>query len=338
MQAQQGSGLSLEMEQWLSHALLVGHSDEDILAGLGDSPWLADARRFLESSRRSPLLQVGQGFAQQLSQVRWLLELQKTVQKDAYAGGVPRIHAREHERFVNDFVSANRPVIVEGLTEGWPANETWNQAALTERLGHHPVEYNHYLVRDNAFVSEKRESTFGEFLRLVYDESHTDPIYWTAYNQGDSHNPLIQSLTEDIVFPADYCQPSPEMKNYIWVGPKGTRSGLHFDPYNVLFVQVIGRKKILLLPPQDIPKCYLENDFFAQVDAENPDLARFPKFAECRPLEVEVGPGETLLIPVGWLHQVISLSVSFSVSITCLKLPSGESNHYEAPSLFRGVL
>ena len=183
-----------------------------------------------------------------------------------------------------------------------------------------------------------RAGACARVITPVVGENHTDPIYWTAYNQGDSSNPLIQSLTEDIVFSEDYCRPSPDMKNYIWVGPKGTRSGLHFDPYNVLFVQVVGKKKILLLPPQDIPKCYLENDFFAQVDAENPDLTRFPKFAECRPLEVEVGPGETLLIPVGWLHQVISLSVSFSVSITCLKLPGGESNHYEAPSLFRGVL
>ncbi len=337
MQQKQFPDLSPEIEQWISHALLVGYSDEDILAGF-DSSWHAEARRFLESCRQSPLLTAGRDFVGQLSQVRWLLELQKSVQKPVYSHGVPRIQARETERFFTDFVAANRPVIVEGLLDDWPAKERWNHEALAERLGHHEVEYSHFVVRDNAFISEKRQSTFGGFLNLVFDEQNTDLIYWTAYNQEDTSDPLVESLSEDIKFPEAYCHPRPELRNYIWIGPEGTRSGLHFDPCNVLFAQVIGKKKILLLPPQDIPKVYLENDFFSQVDAENPDLERFPRFAECTPMEVEVGPGETLLIPVGWLHQVTSLSISFSVSLTCVKLPGGEINHYEPPSLFRGIL
>lgn len=334
---QSPSTLSSEMEQWLSHAVIIGHADEDILASLQDPGLVEPARTFLAGARQSPLCAVGQGFAQQLSQVRWLLELQKKVRETVYGDTVPRIQASESERFFADFVAANRPVIIEGFTEEWPAQENWNQESLTERLGSHDVEYTHYHVENNATVSSKRQSTFGEFLGKVYDESYQDPIYWTAYNQGDDTS-LIQSLTEDIRFPEAYCQPSPEFKNYIWVGPEGTRSGLHFDPYNVLFVQVVGSKKMLLFPPQDIPKAYLENEFFSQVDAENPDLARFPKFADCKPIEVEVGPGEALLLPVGWLHQVRSLSISYSVSLTCLKLPNGESNHYDAPSSFRGLL
>lgn len=337
MQQKQFLDLSPEVEHWMSHAVLVGYSDEDILAGL-DSSWHAEAFRFLESCRQSPLLAAGRDFVGQLRQVRWLLELQKSVQKPVYSQGVPRIHARETERFFTDFVGANRPVIIEGLLDDWPAKERWNHEALAERLGHHEVEYTHFVVRDNAFVPEKTRSTFDGFLNLVYDEQNTDLIYWTAYNQEDASDPLVESLSEDIKFPEEYCHPRPELRNYIWIGPAGTRSGLHFDPYNVLFAQVIGKKKILLLPPQDIPKVYLENDFFSQVDAENPELERFPRFAECTPMEVEVGPGEILLIPVGWLHQVTSLSISFSVSLTCLKLPGGESNYYEPPSLFRGIL
>lgn len=99
----------------------------------------------------------------------------------------------------------------------------------------------------------------------------------------------------------------------------------------------MGHKRFLLLPPQDIPCAYLENDYFSQVDGEYPDLESFPKFAGCRPLTVEVGPGETLLIPVGWLHQVRSLSISMSVSLTCLKLPY-DKNAYPAPSEFQGLL
>ena len=50
------------------------------------------------------------------------------------------------------------------------------------------------------------------------------------------------------------------------------------------------------------------------VDVEQPDLQRFPKFANARCAEVVVGPGEGLFIPAGCWHHVRSLTPAFSVS------------------------
>jgi len=334
--------LSPELQQWVAYAVLTGHPDETIvgqLAGSGYSP--EQLQRYLQTLRTSPLAAVGHGFALQLRQMKWLLQLQKTVHgnSDAWVKGeVPRIKSHEVERFQQDFLAANRPVIVEGLTDDWPARRRWDQAQLSERLGSHKIQYTRYYVEDNQHKPEKVEARFDEFLSLVYDPNYKEPIYWTAYNQGDQQSPLVQGLTEDIRFPEQYCNPDPQMRTYFWIGPEGTRSGLHFDPYNVLFVQVQGHKRFLLYPPQDIPDAYLENDFFSLVDAEAPDLSRFPKFAETKPLTVDLGPGEAMLLPVGWLHQVRSLSISMSVSLTCLKLPSGGLNSYPAPSHYQGQL
>ena len=332
--------LSPEMDQWLSYALLTGYPNESIapsLVELGIPE--ASAVSYLEELRCSPLFSVGQDFAKKLSQTRWLLELQKSVQENAHVGHVvPRLKATESKRFFNDFLGANRPVILEGLLEEWPAKKRWTQELLTERLGDERIQYTRYFVKNNRHEPEKLDSTFAEFLSLVYDEDYREPIYWTAYNQGEEGSPLVQGLLEDIVFPAHFCEPNEDLKTFFWIGPEGTRSGLHFDPHNVLFSQVKGRKRFLLYPPQDIPKAYLENDYFSQVDAEAPDLERFPQFAEAEALSVEVGPGETLFLPVGWLHQVRSLSTSISVSITCLSLPNGESNRYKPPSEFQGIL
>lgn len=51
-----------------------------------------------------------------------------------------------------------------------------------------------------------------------------------------------------------------------------------------------------------------------QVDVENPDLEKFPKFAEAPFLSCILSPGELLFIPVKYWHYVRALDLSFSVS------------------------
>jgi Cupin-like domain len=46
------------------------------------------------------------------------------------------------------------------------------------------------------------------------------------------------------------------------------------------------------------------------VSASNPDLARFPRFAEAQAhaVSAELGSGDAIYIPYGWWHQVESLT------------------------------
>jgi lysine-specific demethylase 8 len=50
------------------------------------------------------------------------------------------------------------------------------------------------------------------------------------------------------------------------------------------------------------------------VDAEQPDLARFPLFGSAPYFELTLHAGDMLYIPPRWWHYLRSLSTSFSVS------------------------
>lgn len=50
------------------------------------------------------------------------------------------------------------------------------------------------------------------------------------------------------------------------------------------------------------------------MEVENPDLRRFPEFAEAPYLDCVLQPGDVLFIPVQHWHYVRSLELSFSVS------------------------
>ena len=45
---------------------------------------------------------------------------------------------------------------------------------------------------------------------------------------------------------------------------------------------------------------------FPLVNVTHPDLVRHPRFASVRPIVVTLEPGDALLLPVHWLHQVDS--------------------------------
>ena len=74
---------------------------------------------------------------------------------------------------------------------------------------------------------------------------------------------------------------------------------------------------VLLYPPGDTSALYPKG-FFAsdhncsRVDAHDPDLERFPKFASLKALECTLDAGEALFIPIHWWHAVYGLKLSVS--------------------------
>ncbi len=231
-------------------------------------------------------------------------------------------------------MAPNRPVLLTGLVDDWPALN-WTFEGMAETFGEYQLQFTEYYQEQGRRAARKRRSTLAQFIARMVDPEANGSLYWTAFDQAED-DPLVAQLEKGIRYPEGYCDPASDEKTVFFLGPEGTRSGLHFDPSNVLLVQVMGSKKVWLYPPQDIPDAYLGREFYSPVEAENPDLARHPRFQEAaEPLVFDLHPGETLFLPVGWLHHVRSLSPSLSVSMSCLRLPTGERNTIDFPSRYQ---
>lgn len=52
---------------------------------------------------------------------------------------VPRVHANDlsAEQFVQQYEGPKKPVIIEGLLDGWPASTAWQPARLLQRFSDH---------------------------------------------------------------------------------------------------------------------------------------------------------------------------------------------------------
>src|SRR5262249_45920199 len=89
-----------------------------------------------------------------------------------------------------------------------------------------------------------------------------------------------------------------------------------------LLVQIVGRKRVILVPSAQLPLVYNDIGVFSEGDAERPDLARHPLFAGADPVEVTLHAGDALFIPVGWWHHVRSLGISIAPSFTNFAFPN----------------
>ena len=102
----------------------------------------------------------------------------------------------------------------------------------------------------------------------------------------------------------------------VWMGGV-TRSGMHYDNADNLFVQVYGRKRAVLVSPEESRFLYPfpDNPSKSQVDPENPNLKSFPAFSECGIWRTELGPGDCLFIPRGWWHFLAAEDISISLNL-----------------------
>jgi len=100
-----------------------------------------------------------------------------------------------------------------------------------------------------------------------------------------------------------------------WIGNR-IRVAPHYDLMENIGVVVAGRRRFMLFPPDQLKNLYVgpfeltpAGTPVSIVDTHNPDLDRFPRFAEAleRAQVAELEPGDAIYIPFHWWHGVDSL-------------------------------
>lgn len=108
----------------------------------------------------------------------------------------------------------------------------------------------------------------------------------------------------------------------IWLGNR-TTAATHYDISNNAAVCAVGRRRFTLFPPDQIANLYpgpLEptpgGQVVSMVNLSDPDFDKYPNFVQAlATAEVaELGPGDVLVYPAMWWHQVEALS-DFNVLI-----------------------
>jgi hypothetical protein len=120
--------------------------------------------------------------------------------------------------------------------------------------------------------------------------------------------------------PSEFAQFTSGVETALWMGAGGARTGWHLDhdfPLNLL-CHFYGRKRLWIASPDQTPAMYPSNRYdpgavLSSVNAFAPwgkdagsvgadAEAKFPLYGSLERDEVELAPGDMLLIPPGWWH------------------------------------
>jgi len=170
---------------------------------------------------------------------------------------------------------------------------------------------------------------FSEFMDVMLDTNkNTNANYYLEYTSLSAFPQLQHHV---------HC---PHWANFldlsisnIWIGDGNTLGKLHFDPFDNLLCMTAGKKIVTLFDAHNnenlyeghIREAFLSYDqqthsfqrldlkdstsmVMSPVDIKNPDLEKYPKFANANSIECTISQSDVLFIPAFWWHEVQSVA------------------------------
>ena len=196
-------------------------------------------------------------------------------------------------------IREGRPIVATGAIEHWEAS-SWSLDDWTEKLRDVPLRVK----------STTETDTILDYVQAIRGESSAN------YSVGVS---LPQECWNHFVPPffAREAFNTPQLWMVAAAGQEAV-TALHRDCLTGVLCHLYGRKKFLLYSPDQAELVYPFKRFNAhqpcRVAPSAPDLERYPLFAKARPIELILEPGDVLINPVGWFHEVYALGPVISVS------------------------
>jgi len=116
--------------------------------------------------------------------------------------------------------------------------------------------------------------------------------------------------------------------SHVFLGPRGTVTGLHYDWNSNMFTQLRGTKDWIMFPQSESDKMSPSRKYdygasCCDVELTRPErmsAAARARFAQARGWHTRLQPGDVLYVPRGTWHAVASNSASISVAAFGLTL------------------
>ncbi|XVE95270.1 hypothetical protein REPUB_Repub02eG0081900 [Reevesia pubescens] len=235
-------------------------------------------------------------------------------------GNVERQDDLSAEWFHREY-DGNKPVLITGLADTWPARNTWTIDKLLLKYG--DTEF-----RISQRTPGKVSMKFKDYVSYMKQQHDEDPLYIFDDKFGESAPGLLKDYNVPQIFQEDFFdvldRDSRPPFRWLIIGPERSGASWHVDPaltsaWNTL---LCGRKRWALYPPGRVPLGVTlhVNDEDGDVNIDSPTslqwwLDFYPLLAdEDKPIECTQLPGETIFVPSGWWHCVLNLETTVAVT------------------------
>ena len=321
-----------DWRRWIAENLMVGQLPDDVFHAMTASGFSAEEAAFeINAAVQSPYIKGSQLLLNRLKKRDWLLAVyRKSNRLHPQSAEIERRHKLSRDEFLREYYSTNRPVIITGMMEDWPAMRKWDLDYFVQRFGDRVVEVQMGRTTGANYETERekfaKKIRFGDFVEKVRTAGQTNDFYLTA-NNSSANRRILTELWDDIVQIPEYLNVN-KPGGFFWFGPAGTITPFHHDLTNNFMAQVIGRKRIKIAPSWDLPAMRNHLHCFSQVDGRVAPPAPHPGLEEPQILDFILSAGEVLFLPIGCFHYVEGVDISVTVSFTNFVFDNDFSSFY----------
>ena len=245
----------------------------------------------------------------------WQADAARVQRLECTPGAVPR-----------EVFDSDQPVLLAAAVSHWPAvvacsaslasaaaylSRFWTKAPITAYAGDPSMQGRFFYNADcTGFNFQRGRATLADILRTLADpnrEARLKTIY-VGSTPVDQWLPGFRA-DNDVPVPADALAS-------FWLGNE-TRVSAHHDFPDNLACVVAGRRRVTLLPPDQVHNLYVgpvertpSGQPISLVDFSAPDLQTHPRFtaAMAKAQVAVLEPGDAIFIPSMWWHHIESLA------------------------------
>lgn len=228
---------------------------------------------------------------------------------------IDRVSTISKRDFMENYVKPQIPVVVERLTEDWPAYDKWHLSYIKEIAGDKTVPlYDDRPVRaEDGFNEAHAEMKMKEYIDLL-EKGPTDYRIF-LYNIMKE----VPQLREDFKWPTIGLRLVKQLP-MLFFGGENSKVFMHFDiDYsNILHFNFHGEKQCVIFPPSETPYLYkVPHSLISRedIDFDQPDFEKFPALKQAQGYICNLKHGEMLYMPEGYWHYMKYLTPSLSMSL-----------------------
>jgi hypothetical protein len=228
---------------------------------------------------------------------------------------IERVKTISKEDFYNNYVKKQKPVVIEKLTEDWPAYEKWKLSYIKEIAGDKtvPLYDDRPVSHKDGFNEAHATMKMADYIDLLEKEPTNYRIF--LYNLMKQ----VPSLKDDFKWP-DMGLRLVKQLPMLFFGGENSKVFIHYDIdfSNILHFHFHGKKRCILFAPNQTPYLYkVPHALISRedIDFDNPDFDKWPALKHAHGLVADLEHGEMLYMPEGYWHYMKYLTPGFSMSL-----------------------
>ena len=283
------------------------------------------ARAEIAAAEASPYFRAAGTLRQRLAKRDWHLSLAARHEGMDAPYTLPRVAPMPPDRFFADHYAAQRPALIGGMIDHWPAMRRWSLDHIAAALSDDPeIEVQRGRDKDADYeinaTRHRQRMRLSEVLAVLRADTATNDLYVTAGN-GAHNRDAMAPLWGEISDVPGILVAEAGRDGFFWMGPRGTVTPWHHDLTNNLLVQICGRKRVTLVSSSQTPLMRNHHHCYSRFGGD----AAFAGVREAerpRAISCVLEPGDALFIPVGWWHHVVGLETTIGLSFTNFAWPN----------------